>query len=59
MDGVEKNIQLAKETKVLEGLVKLSKASSQEIQRLQGKWAFFKFDIISVMVFVFNQLNNS
>ena len=54
MDGVEKNIQLAKETKVLEGLVKLSKASSQEIQRLQGKWAFFKFDIISVMVFVFN-----
>lgn len=36
MDGVEKNIQLAKETKVLEGLVKLSKASSQEIQRLQA-----------------------
>lgn len=41
MDGVEKNIQLAKETKVLESLVKLSKASTQEIQRLQGILSIF------------------
>ena len=37
MDSVEKNIQLSKEHKVLEALIKLSKESTREIQRLQGK----------------------
>ena len=37
MDAVEKNIELSKEHKVLEALIKLSKESTREGQRLEGK----------------------
>ena len=43
MDAVEKNIELSKEHKVLEALIKLSKESTREAQRLEGKIFFELF----------------